>query len=322
MELIFELPTTFFFMDALSKPARLQVDPDQIPDDDKPPQTGTIFNVWYLKWSGGDSSNRLYTQLKFRVNIKKDSGYTRAKPHTFLCLFFARGCCYLGKKCQYGHRLPRDTDFFNPTQDCFGRDKTADYRDDMDGVGSINKHNRTLYIGGLHMHEKIENSLSKHFQEFGSIEKIRVLYSKSCAFVTFRLESEAQFAKEALQNQTLDGKDVMNIRWASEDPNPAAQKEEKRRLEEIALDTVRNLLNLVQEAPPAKRAKIVVEEPEEPEEEPTPRKQIEDKRDSSILFNSSSLKTLAKIRMKRQEKTELPTHTVSSIVGDYSSDED
>jgi RNA-binding proteins (RRM domain) len=313
----------------MSKPARLQVDPDNIPDDDKPPQTGTTFNVWYLKWSGGgDSSTRQYTKLKFRVNIKRDSGYTKAKSNTFLCLFFARGCCYLGKKCQYGHRLPLDTDFFNPTQDCFGRDKTSDYRDDMDGVGSINKHNRTLYVGGLHMHDKIENSITKHFQEFGSIEKVRVLYSKSCAFVTYRLESEAQFAKEALQNQSLDGKDVLNIRWASEDPNPAAQREEKKRLEEIALNTVKNLLNLMHDdAPPAKRAKVVVEEPEEPQEsEDIPQtqvKQIEDHKNPTILFNSSSLDTLAKIRSRRKEiLASENTTTVSSILGDYSSDEE
>ena len=126
------------------KPARLQVDPETIPDDDKPPQTGNVFNIWFLKWSGGDSSNKNFTKLKFRVNIKKDSGYTRAQSNAPLCLFFARGCCYLGKKCSYYHRLPKDTDYFIPTQDCFGRDKTSDYKDDMNGVGSFNKVNRTV----------------------------------------------------------------------------------------------------------------------------------------------------------------------------------
>ena len=61
----------------LKRPARLQVDPETITDDDKPPQTGTVFNIWYLKWSGGDNTRNLI-KLKFRVNIKNDTGYTKA----------------------------------------------------------------------------------------------------------------------------------------------------------------------------------------------------------------------------------------------------
>ena len=33
------------------------------------------------------------------------------------------------------------------SKDCFARDKFADYRDDMGGVGSFQRQNRTLYIG-------------------------------------------------------------------------------------------------------------------------------------------------------------------------------
>lgn len=308
------------------KPARLQVDPDTIADDDKPPQSGTTFNIWFLKWSGGgdSSSKRNFVKLKFRVDIKRDSGYSKSKPNSPVCIFFAQGCCYLGKKCPYKHRLPQETDFFLPTQDCFGRDRTSDYRDDMDGVGSF-KPNRTLYVGGLHMNDKIENSLTKHFLEFGSIEKIRVLYGKSCAFVTFRLESEAQFAKEAMQSQSLGGDDILTIRWASEDPNPAAQKEEQQRREEIAYNTVKKLLGLIQE-PRKKKQKVVVEEPEEPESipdqqevksiEPTP---------TGINFNQSSLQTLARIRQQRKEKVPVAAQqpqTVTSLIGAYSSDSD
>lgn len=226
-----------------TKPARLQVDLATISADDKPPQTGNVFNIWFLKWSGGDSSTRNYSKLKFRVNIKKDEGITKAKAGAPICIFFARGCCYLGKKCPYFHKLPTDEDYFLPTQDCFGRDKTADYRDDMDGVGSLNRRNRTLYVAGLHISPKMDYILTKHFGEFGSIDKIRVLPNKACAFITYRLESEAQFAKEAMQSQSLDDNEILIVRWANTDPNPEAQREEKQRQEEIALETVGNLLD-------------------------------------------------------------------------------
>jgi hypothetical protein len=309
-----------------SKPARLQVDPDTIPDDDKPPQTGTVFNIWFLKWSGGESSNRSYVNLKFRVNIAKDAGYTKATKGP-LCLFFARGCCYRGKKCQYLHRLPLDTDYILPTQDCFGRDKTSEYNDDMDGVGSFNRTNRTLYVGGLHMNKDIENILTKHFLEFGDIEKIRVLHSKSCAFLTYRLESQAQFCKEAMQNQSLDGNEVLYIRWASEDPNPNAQKEEKRRLESIAIDTVKNLLEKVdQEDSDRKRQKtFTVQEPTEDSlEEETQHKLIAQLKPTKLSFNQTSLSILSTLRKKQVEhqKASKPEN-ISSLIGDYeSSDEE
>ncbi|GEQ69490.1 hypothetical protein JCM33374_g3162 [Metschnikowia sp. JCM 33374] len=229
-----------------SKPryARLQVDADAIPDDDKPPQTGHTFNIWYLKWAGGDSGSRHVTPSKFRVNIQKDSGTTRGVDgKSPICLFFARGCCYKGRKCAFLHRLPRHGDVHIPTQDCFGRDKTADYRDDMGGVGSLQRQNTTLYVSGAHMGDHVHEEMHRQFSEFGQIDKIRVLPGKNCAFVSFRLEAEAQFAKEAMDAQSLDGKDILTVKWANDDPNPQAQKSAKRSLEELAMETVHALLN-------------------------------------------------------------------------------
>lgn len=275
--------SNFLFM-MTSKPARLQVDPDLINDNDKPQQTGNVFNIWFLKWSGGESSTRNYTKLKFRVDIASDSGYTKAdkdiskKSSSILtvpiCLFYARGCCYLGKKCSYLHRLPKENDYFPPTQDCFGRDKTADYQDDMNGVGALNKRNSTLYVSGLHMSKNIESIITNHFEEFGKIVKVRVLYNKGCAFVSYRLETEAQFAKEAMQCQSLDDNEVLIVRWASEDPDPKTQQENKRKLEEITINTIQGILDLSNDEDPIRNKKIkssqssvskdpVVEEPEE-----------------------------------------------------------
>jgi hypothetical protein len=32
------------------KAARVQVDPSSVNEHERPPQTGSIFNIWYLKW--------------------------------------------------------------------------------------------------------------------------------------------------------------------------------------------------------------------------------------------------------------------------------
>ena len=113
------------------KPARPQIDPADIKSE-PPPQTGTVFNIWYNKWSGGDREDKYLSQTKAkgRCNIAQDSGFTRADriPGSPFCLFFARGICPKGQDCEYLHRLPGLHDHFNPNVDCFGRDRHSDYR--------------------------------------------------------------------------------------------------------------------------------------------------------------------------------------------------
>jgi hypothetical protein len=70
------------------RPARVQLDPSTVKSE-PPPQTGTIFNIWYAKWSGGDRGDQqdLNTPAPGRCNIVRDSGYTRADKVTgsFFC---------------------------------------------------------------------------------------------------------------------------------------------------------------------------------------------------------------------------------------------
>lgn len=227
------------------RPARPQVDPATLKSE-PPPQTGTVFNIWYNKWSGGDREDRYLskTAAPSRCNIARDSGYTRADkvPGSYFCLFFARGVCPNGHQCQYLHRLPTLHDLFNPNVDCFGRDKFSDYRDDMGGVGSFMRQNRTLYVGRIHATDDIEEVVARHFAEWGQVERTRVLTSRGVAFVTYSNEANAQFAKEAMAHQSLDHNEILNVRWATTDPNPLAQKREARRLEEQAAEAVRRAL--------------------------------------------------------------------------------
>ncbi|KAK3945815.1 RNA recognition domain-containing protein [Diplogelasinospora grovesii] len=227
------------------RPARPQIDPALIKAE-PPPQTGTIFNIWYNKWSGGDREDKYLSQTKAkgRCNIAQDSGYTRADniPGSYFCLFFARGICPKGQDCDYLHRLPGVHDIYNPNVDCFGRDKFSDYRDDLGGVGSFMRQNRTIYVGRIHVTDDIEEIVARHFAEWGEVERIRVLNTRGVAFITYTRESNAQFAKEAMAHQGLDHNEILNVRWATADPNPMAQKREARRMEEQAAEAIRRAL--------------------------------------------------------------------------------
>ncbi|GAP84170.1 putative pre-mRNA-splicing factor CWC2 [Rosellinia necatrix] len=225
------------------RPARPQVDQDFL--DSEPTQMGVTFNIWYNKWSADREDKYLAkTAAKGRCNIQKDSGYTRADKVTgsYFCLFFARGICPKGQDCEYLHRLPGIHDLFNPNIDCFGRDKHSDYRDDMGGVGSFMRTNRTIYVGRIHVTDDIEEIVSRHFAEWGPVERIRVLNSRGVAFITYVHEANAQFAKEAMAHQALDHTEVLNVRWATADPNPMAQAREARRIEEQAAEAIRRAL--------------------------------------------------------------------------------
>jgi hypothetical protein len=235
------------------RPARPQQDPALFKVD-PPPQTGTIFNIWYNKWSGGDREDAHSSrhQAKGRCNIALDSGYTKADrvPGSYFCIFFARGLCPHGSDCQYLHRLPNSRigkdgglgDIFPENVDCFGREKFSDYRDDMGGVGSFMRINRTLYAGRIHVTDDIEEVVARHFQEWGAIDRIRVLPSRGVAFITYVHLANSEFAKEAMAHQALDNDETLNVRWATVDPNPAAQKREAARLEEQAAEAIRRAL--------------------------------------------------------------------------------
>ncbi|KAF9223643.1 hypothetical protein BS17DRAFT_733269 [Gyrodon lividus] len=228
------------------KPARKQVKAGDV-EKKETVQTGKEYNIWYNKWAGGDREDNYSNKVKSqtRCNIKKDSGLTRANQTgiRYCCLFFARGCCPYGWECNYLHILPDPNNALpDSSKDCFARDKFADYRDDMGGVGSFNRQNRTLYVGRIKETgpgPETEEIVTRHFKEWGEIERIRVLQYRSVAFVTYVSEFGAQFAKEAMACQSLDNDEILNVRWATEDPNPVQKVAEKRRLEEQGQEAIK-----------------------------------------------------------------------------------
>lgn len=71
---------------------------------------------------------------------------------------------------------------------------------------------------------------------------VRVLNSRGVGFITYTNEANAQFAREAMAHQSLDHDEILNVRWATADPNPMAQAREARRVEEQAAEAVRRAL--------------------------------------------------------------------------------
>ena len=60
--------------------------------------------------------------------------------------------------------------------------------------------------------------------------------------MTYTNEANSQFAKEAMAHQSLDHNEILNVRWATVDPNPMAQAREVRKIEEQAAEAIRRAL--------------------------------------------------------------------------------
>lgn len=188
------------------------------------------YNIWYNRWQGeGKQKKQGFEKAQSRCRLSKDAGFTKAIPGTPICLHFAHGCCVQGKECPYYHRIPIKKDSFENTKDCFGREKWKSEREDMSGTGSFEKDQRTIYIGNIRTDEdKMEEVVRKHFGEWGDIERINCLKDKGVAFVTYKSRSCTEFAKEAMIGQSLNDNEILNVRWATEDPNPKIKAQKVR----------------------------------------------------------------------------------------------
>jgi hypothetical protein len=211
------------------------------------PTHSGFYNLWYHRISGDyDFKDRpkRSNAPSARCNIKRDAGRTKgdSMQGAWLCLYFARGQCHLGPDCAYLHRRPTDYDDarLDMMHDVFGRGRHMTDRDDMGGVGSFSRENRTLYIGGLRNARggNIEEDVIKAFAEWGDLEHVRVIGSKSIAFVRYRLRAGAEFAKEAMADSSFGHDEVLNIRWANEDPNPSLKRKVDREMQEKGADAI------------------------------------------------------------------------------------
>jgi hypothetical protein len=232
-----------------TRPARVQIDADLVhgPNKIQHAQMGSTYNIWYHKWSRDDKVQLSRERPATRVHIAADAGMTMGmKPGSgtqFTCVFFARGNCPHGYQCKFWHRLPLRSDRYPGIYDIFGRNLFGQLREDLGGAGTFMKDHRTLFVGRISYDApNVQDIVRRHFGEFGHVEKVKVLDGRGIAFVTFSNAYEAQFAKEAMSNQQLDHDEMLNVRWAGDDPNPRVVEEEKARAEEEARQAMEDRL--------------------------------------------------------------------------------
>ena len=195
-----------------------------------------------------------------RCNSYVDAGHTKGNERgaVFFCQFFARGVCGSGADCPFFHLVPSAEDCAkhdkNPTTDIFGRDRFAEEKSNRGGVGSFFSMSRTLYVGYGAASEKLGTKLQEVFErvfsEWGPLEDIYIVRGKSIAFVRYVFRASAEMAKESMNNQSLQPAwwpqpagaptpEVLNVRWAYDDPNPVAIRRNKREREEAFADAAR-----------------------------------------------------------------------------------
>lgn len=220
----------------LSRPARQQ---KEFMDPKKYHTEGANeYNIWHGNYGRDFDNSKNKLKAIDRCKISTDAGYTKAdkglngrKDRRHFCLHFARGMCTKGSECIYYHRipLPDDNAKCDELVDIFGRARHKDHREDMDGVGSFTNPSRTLFVGNLLKHKystikELEQAVWKHFSEFGELESCNIVGRLSVAFPRYRLRTSAEFAKEAMAQQSLDHEEILSIRWAHDDPNPMARE--------------------------------------------------------------------------------------------------
>lgn len=95
----------------------------------------------------------------------------------------------LRSDCTYLHRLPPPAVVLPDTsRDVFNREKHADYRDDMGGIGSFSRINRTIYIGRIKETRNTAEMVERHFEEFGEIERSECSFPRSCTILCAAVE--------------------------------------------------------------------------------------------------------------------------------------
>ena len=190
------------------------------------------YNIWYNKFLT-DRHEKEKIPALHKCNPALDTGYTKAdvsKDQTFFCLFFAKGCCCEGYKCNYYHRVPlmKDCEKIENLRDIFGRSRFNTKLKDNGGIGVFTQNCRTLLVSDLKRLENVKNNIKsmvriiyQNFSQFGDIEDINYVDFKNICYVKFKHRCFAEFAKEAMMRQHLVGEEIINVTWAydlDEDP--------------------------------------------------------------------------------------------------------
>ena len=120
----------------------------------------------------------------------------------------------------------------------------------MKGVGSFAKETKALFVSEYRLPygeqgvTQMYEVLLRHFSMWGEVEDVNILPHKGYAFIKFAHRCMAEYAKEAMTNQTLDGNEMLTIKWANEDPNPRVsemEENEERKMLLASMDKKRRM---------------------------------------------------------------------------------
>ncbi|GIX65263.1 pre-mRNA splicing complex subunit [Babesia caballi] len=227
------------------------------------------YNIWYNKWSG-ERTNTVNGRASlmpamYKCDPERDTGYTRASAKNTLddsgtkycCLFFAKGCCTMGAKCNYMHRVPtvEDEFFLDSGVDIFGRERHAKHRDDMSGVGSFMTDCKSLFVGDVFPDnaeynpvDNLKAVLTEEFGRFGKVVELSLVPSKGIAFVTYESRVIAEFAKVAMASQPLGNySTALNVKWAHDMKKENRKKGHERAAFEARVKQHESQLEVFQE---------------------------------------------------------------------------
>lgn len=227
--------------EALQKRARKQIEETEFL---QPDGAVRLHNLWSGKEERNTGSNSISERTKraTRCDSFVDSGWTRGEANSaFFCLYFARGKCSRGWACEYKHRVPTmgDDAHASHESDCFGRSRTETFVHANKGAGNYQRDSKVLYVNwaGASRHANdVQGMIERDFSEWGPIWEVYVKHKECIAFVRYSYRYAAEFAKEAMNRQSLiesSAGEALLVRWANNDPNPVAVNEQKREREEL-----------------------------------------------------------------------------------------
>lgn len=253
----------------MKRPARKQV--QGVKKDTAYLEGNYDYNIWYDKYITDKHNEQERVATLYKCDPELDTGYTRAdlmEKHTsYFCVYFARGHCVEGAKCRYYHRVPQPEDlvYEENAKDVFGRTRHDTFKEDLSGIGCFKGSCRAISVCEMKVPENTATPardtvkmLYDEMAKWGEIENIKFVPQRAMANVRYTHRFYAEFAKEAMQDQSLGGSDVLDVKWClEEDEDTAKEKEdEQRRIMINALRKKQMQEAQIHQAAQAERARV------------------------------------------------------------------
>ena len=127
----------------------------------------------------------------------------RKKSRPNICSMFLQGACTRGAACPYRHEIP------------------ANHQ------STPSEETTTLWVGGV-TDAVSESDLRKEMSQYGTIQEIRMLCEKTCAFVEFKSRDEAKKALESSTGRVLNGS-KLSFNWAKSSSTSSTSSHNKKK---------------------------------------------------------------------------------------------